>query len=92
MSTIPAGRPCPGSFRLLAPPLTISRRSRAGRPALPHTADSLEILVDTRERCPYRFAGKQAAPPGVRCRRHYAVEAGVSCSPWSIKVIDEVLR
>ncbi|HZD00702.1 MAG TPA: hypothetical protein VFA46_11110, partial [Actinomycetes bacterium] len=25
-----------------------------------HAADDLEILVDTRERYPYRFAGKQA--------------------------------
>lgn len=53
------------------PGIRVPRRRAAGR-----TADGLEILVDTRERYPYRFAGKQARttrralPAG-----DYAVEA-----------------
>jgi ERCC4 domain len=53
------------------PGIRVPRRRAAG-----HTADGLEILVDTRERYPYRFAGKQARtarralPAG-----DYAVEA-----------------
>jgi ERCC4-type nuclease len=53
------------------PGIRVPRRRAAG-----HTADSLEILVDTRERYPYRFARKQARttrralPAG-----DYAVEA-----------------
>ncbi|HZD03222.1 MAG TPA: hypothetical protein VFA46_24415, partial [Actinomycetes bacterium] len=37
------------------PGIRVPRRRAAG-----HAADDLEILVDTRERYPYRFAGKQA--------------------------------
>ncbi len=37
------------------PGIRVPRRRAAG-----HDADELEILVDTRERYPYRFAGKQA--------------------------------
>jgi len=37
------------------PGVRVPRRRAAG-----HTAAELEILVDTRERYPYRFAGKQA--------------------------------
>jgi hypothetical protein len=47
------------------PGIRLPRRRAAG-----HRADQLEILVDTRERYPYRFAGRQAST-----RRH-ALPAG----------------
>jgi hypothetical protein len=54
------------------PGIRVPRRRAAGR-----TAEGLEILVDTRERYPYRFAGKQArATRRALPAGDYAVEAG----------------
>jgi hypothetical protein len=52
------------------PGIRVPRRRAAG-----HTADSLEILVDTRERYPYRFAGKQACTTRARSTAVAAVTA-----------------
>jgi ERCC4-type nuclease len=54
----------------------VPRRRAAG-----HTADSLEILVDTRERYPYRFAGNQA------CTTRRALPAG----DYAVEADDELL-
>jgi ERCC4 domain len=58
--------------RQARPGIRVPRRRAAG-----HRGAELEILVDTRERYPYRFAGKQAHTTRRLLRAgDYAVEAG----------------
>jgi hypothetical protein len=57
--------------RQARPGVRVPRRRAAG-----HRGAELEILIDTRERYPYRFAGKQARTTRRRLRAgDYAVEA-----------------
>lgn len=53
------------------PGIRVPRRRAAG-----HAAEDLEVLIDSRERYPYRFAGKQVRTTRRALPAGYAVELG----------------